>query len=116
MSRLYHYTCRDHGKPGIDRDGVLLPNWHWRLDTWLVWCTDLDVPLAEPLGLTSDTLNCDRTQVRYEVADPADCMPWHMFARKLRRDIREDMECPPGIPRHWWVSREPVPVLIKVAA
>lgn len=111
---LYHYTCADHGAPGIERDGAIRPSWHWRLDTWLAWMTDLPEPDALALGLTSVTLDCDRTRVRYEVKPTPDCLPWHVFAKKLRRDIREDMECALGLPRHWWVSRVAVPVLARV--
>jgi len=72
--------------------------------------------LAEPdalaLGLTSETLSCDRTQARFTVAVNGSCVPWSAFARGLSREVRDDMECPPGLPRHWWVSREPVPVLV----
>ena len=114
--RLYHYTCADHGKPGIDRDGLIWPSFHWRLGERLAWFTDLAEPDALALGLTSVTLPCDRTRVRYEVAAPESCVPWWQFARDLPREVREDMECAPGLPRHWWVSREPVPVLARRAA
>lgn len=109
--KLYHYTCEDHGALGINRVGSVHPNWHWLLGEPLAWFTDLAEPDALALGLTSETLDCDRTRVRFEVVCAESCVPWHRFARDLARDVRDDMECPPGLPRHWWVSREPVPVL-----
>jgi hypothetical protein len=113
--RLYHYTCADHGRPGIDRDGVLRPNSHPWLATPLVWLTDLDQPWREALGLTSNLLSCDRAAVRY-TADPSGCVRWTVWARRLPRDLREVFESAPGVlPGHWWVSERPLPVRVLTA-
>lgn len=111
MTRLFHYTC-DHGHGGIRRLGLVRPNWHPLLGEQLAWFTDLSEPDALALGLTSETLDCDRTSFRFEVAAVADCEPWCRYARRLPRVVRDEMECPPGLPRHWWVSRKPIPVLL----
>jgi hypothetical protein len=123
----YHYTC-DHRAPEIDRDGFLRP-WpdagarrrhaaalaHWPLPDPLVWLTDLDTPLRDALGLTADTLHCDRTAHRFTVADPAACQPWHRYARRLDPAARHEVEtAAPGLlPMHWWVSIGPVSVLVR---
>jgi hypothetical protein len=101
--KLYHYTCEDHGRPGIERDGYLRPNIHPLLGEALVWATDLDEPFREALGLTSHSLSCDRTACRYEV-QPWSFVPWHRYARRLYVEQREALEIPGTMPRHWWVS------------
>jgi hypothetical protein len=114
--RLFHYTCAD-GARGIDRDGVLAPHAHPWIGVPLVWLTDLDTPWRDALGLTSHDLTCDRTAVRYEVADGSSCIRWATWARAnldpaTRRTIEYDA---PGLrPGHWWVCPGPVPVLSRV--
>lgn len=118
--RLWHYTCEDHGRPGIEPAGLLRPSAHPWLPQPLVWVTDLDVPHREALGLTSYSLNCDRTAVRYEVhPDVHDlCVPWTRYARhrRLPRGVRERFEEADGaMPAHWWVSEHPLLVLLPAA-
>ena len=108
-TRMYHYTCVDHGKPGIDKDGVVKPH----PTIGLAWFTDLDVPHVSSLGLTDHLLDCDRTKVRYEV-DPEDVTPWMDVRRTaaLPSVLRVGLEsCPGAMPRHWFVSTSPVAVL-----
>jgi hypothetical protein len=117
--RLYHYTCEDHGRPGIEPGGMLLPNRHPWLPHPLVWTTDLDVPHREALGLISFSLSCDRTAVRYEVHPNlvGYCIPWSEYARKLPHEVREQFESAPGtMPRHWWVAEQPLLALLGKAA
>lgn len=113
--RLYHFTCRDHGEPGIRRDGFLRPNPHPLLPNLgpVVWLTDLEVPDRFALGLTRTFIRCDRTEIRYSLyTDALEGLSWWPFVRQ---------GCPPaavadlernGRPLHWWVCREPA----KVAA
>jgi hypothetical protein len=62
-SVLWHYTCADHGAPGIDRTGELRPNRHPLLPELgpVVWLTDLTDPTiyrssafgnVDPLGMS----------------------------------------------------------------
>lgn len=115
MKRLFHYTCADHGQPGIEPSGLLRPSQHPWLPHPLVWVTDLDVVHREALGLTSVTLSCDRSAIRYEVHPTVTelCIPWSAYARRLPRGVRERFEEEPGsLPRHWWVAEQPLLVLL----
>lgn len=113
--RLYHYTCLDHGDPGIQRDGFLRPNRHAFFDARLIWLTTLEQPQREPLGLTSDRLSCDRTAVRYEV-DTVHAVRWNRWARRhnVDRRLRADLERF-GMPEAWWVAESVLPVVDRVA-
>lgn len=113
---LYHFTCSDHGMPGIERDGYLRPNPHPLLPELgpLVWLTDLsgfDDPVVT--GLTSGTfVTCDRTEIRYPVFKAEiDDLHWWPFIRSRCRDrvVLADLERY-GWPTYWWVARCRVPV------
>ena len=120
MSDFYHYTCA-HSAPLILRSGVVKPlgqlgnlagqmpaDRQWMLD--IAWFTDLPDPLREALGLTSETLQCDRTEWRVTVSDPSGLVHWPRFARgRVPREQRDDLERY-GRPAHRWVSEAPVPV------
>lgn len=120
--RLFHYTCL-HAAPLIDADGYLRP-WPdaearrhpglagWPLPVGLVWLTDLDTPLRDALGLTTETIGCDRTRFRFTVIDLTHCQPWTAYARDLPRHARLRLEtvAPGLLPAHWWVSLSVVPV------
>ena len=63
---LYHFTCDDHGYPGIVRTGTVLPRQHPFMPGLgpLLWLTDLaEPPTPESVGLTSQNLKCDRLAV-----------------------------------------------------
>jgi hypothetical protein len=120
---LWHYTC-SHGHHGLGYEtATLLPAASLALahqreqlpeSGHLVWLTDLDRPLREPLGLTSYLLRCDRTAYRYRVTDPTSCEPWHVVARKMPKHVRMELEQALGaMPAHWWVSFLPVPVVFN---
>lgn len=108
---LYHYTCDDHGAPGIVRTGRLLPMWHPLLRRKLVWLTDLDTPDRYALGLDVARLRCDRTRYRVTIgrANPNLTEPWCRFARQnaiptvLRGLLEENT-----LSRHWWVATVPL--------
>lgn len=120
MTQLWHYTC-DHGRAGIGLEGLLVPAaqlaevtvpWTGRF----VWLTDMPSPMRGPLGLTSWVARCDRTTHRYRVTDASTALRWSDMLRGLPRREREIAraleEVPEARPMHWWVSREPVPVVL----
>lgn len=103
---LYHYTCTDHGHPGIYGSGEVRPG----MDG-VVWLTDLEVPVRDAIGLTRVSTKCDRGAVRYRV-DTADrrVVSWMEFRRGVTRDIIDDLETFPGaMSRHWFVALEAMP-------
>jgi hypothetical protein len=111
---LYHYTCKEHGAPGITKDQKLLPHRQFLLGRHLVWLTDMDTPHAWALGLTNYLLCCDRTQVRVTVklatdSDAAGIYPWWFYRRTIPPVLREALE-QTGMPTHWWVTDQSVPV------
>lgn len=112
---LYHYTCREHGEPGIAKDQRLLPRKQFLLGRHLVWLTDMDTPHAWALGLTNYLLCCDRTQVRVTVhpldtKDMCGIHPWWYYRKTIPPVLREALE-QTGMPMHWWVTELPVPVV-----
>lgn len=119
---LYHYTCREHGAPGIQRSGTLRPRPHPLLNRYLVWLTDLETPDRWALGLTSITLCCDRTQARVTVHPHGDAagrdavfvVPWWFYARQVPAVLREIME-DTGLPMHWWVCERAIPATGMIA-
>lgn len=124
---LYHFTCH-HGRNAIGKAGVLRPGAsvaHQALLPWtsrLVWLTDLDVPLRDALGLTANSLTCDRGAHRYRVTDPRFVAKWMDMRRILRNNpvtasMVAGLESAPGAaPRHWWISMKPVPVVLDPLA
>lgn len=83
MSTLYHYTC-EHGAKALGRRGMLRPNEHPLLNgARLVWLTDMMDPDRLALGLTSDSLSCDRLAFRY-IVQADDAMSWEEWARVHR--------------------------------
>lgn len=107
---LWHFTCRHLGAL-IGVRGVLTPHPHPMLGVAVVWLTDLDVPDVDALGLTSTTLGCDRTAVRYRVTG-GETLSWSEWAESAHVDRRVRSELTFGRrPRHWFVSTAPVSVL-----
>ena len=107
---LWHYTCR-HAATMIGRRGMLTPNPQPYLDgARLVWLTDLAVPDVAALGLTSDTLSCDRTEVRYRVL-AGEVVSWSAWAAEAKVDPLTLSAFTFGRrPAHWYVSPGPVAV------
>lgn len=108
---LFHFTCEDHGRPGIDRSGLLKPNPHPLLPKLgpVVWLTDLDaVTRPEHLGLPSRFLDCDRTAVRYLV-NTEEAVWWPFVRSQAQPLVRSDLERY-GRWTHWWISRVPLEV------
>lgn len=125
---LWHYTC-DHGRWALGVAGVLRPIRQHSPESAsllpapmadVVWLTDLDVPHAAALGLTSRVLACDRTRHRYaagrldhpQVARYVDVRR-ALFTAGQRRDLEQ---APGAMPSHWWVSTVPVAVTLAEPA
>lgn len=119
VPELYHYTC-EHSFAALGIGTVTLypggsPEAAERnkdKGIWasrLVWATDLAIPDRAALGLTSYILDCDRMSYRYRIVSPEVMVPWHVLARLLTREMREEIESQPGSrPMHWWVTGAPI--------
>lgn len=110
--RIWHYTC-DDGAEGIRRDGIVKPNPHPLLGGLPIsWWTDLDPSHRYEIGLTSDTLTCDRMAHRFEAKDWTLLDYWPTYARtaKVPRAVRDELE-DGRLPAHWWISLAPVEVI-----
>lgn len=103
---LYHYTCA-HRAQKIRETGRIDPN---PAGYGFAWFTDLEHPTATALGLTRETLDCDRTETRFEI--PADkAVRWGKVRNHVPRHWRDALELAPGAePRHWYVATEPIPI------
>jgi hypothetical protein len=116
---LFHFTC-DHFWLDILAVGALVGHRHPLFPTLgpVVWFTTEREPDRYRVGLTSDTLTCDRMAHRFRVTEDRDCLPWI--------DVRELMLAAwqPGFdrktlhafefgraPHTWWLSPSPVPVV-----
>jgi hypothetical protein len=108
---LYHYTCAEHGAPGIEADGYLRARTHPLMPQLgdVVWLTDLDLssaPYPDKLGLTHDRIDCDRSAIRYIVI-PADVprLTWWPFIRHVvSGSVVRDLERS-AWPQRWWLGR-----------
>jgi hypothetical protein len=118
MRTLYHYTCQ-HVHEIIGESGLLLPARELvdgdKLDDYwpaaFVWLTDLGAPLRLALGLTMRLTTCDRIAYRYRVTDSSGVQPWLYVRRHVPEP--EQLELAAGAkPRHWYVARAPVPVVL----
>ena len=101
---LYHYTCLDHGHPGIYGSGFVRPG-----RDGLVWLTDLDAPVRDAIGLTRVSLNCDRGAARYRVENDGSVVSWIEFRKQVAPEIRDELEMFFGaMPMHWFVAWHPL--------
>jgi hypothetical protein len=102
---FYHYTC-SHSLAKMTPDVYGVRTLEPMSPGGLLWVTDLEVPIREALGLTSQIINCDRTEYRLELLDPSTVRRWV----DVRRSFRElwDLEMAPGaMPMHWFISTSP---------
>lgn len=102
---FYHYTCR-HSLAKMTPDVYGVITLEPLSPGGLLWVTDLAVPERRGLGLTSQILNCDRTEYRLELLDGSSVRRWV----DVRRSFRGlwDLELAPGaLPMHWFVSTSP---------
>lgn len=125
MPELWHWTCV-HSAEEIGQAGWLLPislrapelvaDFHplavWMAD--LVWLTDDPGATRGDLGLTSETLGCDRMAHRYRVTEAGAAARWLEVLRAgtlaVPRIARTQLHAWPAQPGSWWISREPVAV------
>lgn len=110
---FYHFTCLDHGVTGIERDGLIRPGVDLGVDlpqSMFAWFTDLDACPREVLGLTNRVAKCDRMARRY-VVESDRIFPWMLIRKALPWHFVEALESIEGaMPRHWFVSADPVAV------
>lgn len=103
---LWHYTC-EHGHAKIQAQAaiILRPS---PVTGWL-WLTDLDGAPRKALGLTMNTIKCDRMAHRYLVTN-AEALPWMAVRQFVDPQYRDALEGADGVmPRHWFVSFKPTP-------
>ena len=101
---FYHYSCR-HGAVGIRGTGWVRPNSHPLLCHELVWLTDMAQPAMNALGLTSHTIDCDRTAYRVTVQTD-NAVWWPIWARRLDLETRRKFDTAYGaMPARWWVHQ-----------
>ena len=100
---LYHYTCR-HSAYSISHDRFILrPGL-----TGLLWLTDLDVPGRRGLGLTSNFIECDRTEFRFAVADPVEIERWIDVRKVAPLLLVQALEADPQVMlTHWFLTAIP---------
>lgn len=108
--KLFHFTCADHGEPGIRRERTVRPNWHPFFSAQIAWFTDDPAPDPDAVGLTSNMQHCDRMAYRVTVPDHADIVPWRLSTLRATIPLGavRDLERY-GDPDHWFVSVYPVP-------
>lgn len=107
---VYHFTCADHGEPGIRRTRTVIPRFHPFIGAALAWFTDDPAPTEEHVGLTSSIQPCDRMAYRVTVPDHPDIVPWRLssFRAVMPMHTLRDLERF-GDPDRWFVSAYPVP-------
>lgn len=107
--RLYHYTCGDHGRAGIEATKVVRPFPQPLLRANLAWFTDMETPCRWSLGLTKATLCCDRTEFRVSVnTKDTEILPWWHWCHNVVPGVIREMYELDGLHLHWWVSEKPV--------
>lgn len=110
---IWHWTCH-HQAPMIRTDGLVKPHPQPLLrGVELSWWTDLGAEHRFELGLTSNTLRCDRMETRFQAARPETLTHWPVAARALHvpRAVRDELEAG-RLPAHWWIALEPVEVIL----
>ena len=108
---LWHFTCLDHGWPGINESGVIRPNRHPLIPMMpaVIWLTDLMAPRPEDCGLTSQFIQCNRTEVRLRVG--AHVQTWEKAKRRwgIPPSVVADLERF-GRSDRWFVAYRPTAV------
>lgn len=111
--KLYHHTCRDHGAPGIEARGLIIPQPGNFFPFPVTWVTDLEIPDARALGLTKNFIGCDRTAVTFEVEPPAsddvEIVRYVDIRRKIDPYWVALLEQAEGaMPMHWYLTNSPL--------
>jgi hypothetical protein len=105
---LYHFTCDDHGAPGIEANGgVIVPRYQDYLGLSLVWMTNDRHASRDDLGLSARVLlTCDRMANRFAIEAPVDAVPWLSIRSRMPRASVVALEGVRGTrPSAWFVSR-----------
>ena len=111
---LHHHTCT-HGAAGIEADGFLRPHPHPLLPELgaVVWLIDPAGTAGRyrGAGLSSHTLECDRTEVCYPIfaADVERLLWWPFVQARCDPAVVADLNRA-GLSTFWWLSQGPVPV------
>lgn len=107
---LYHFTCSDHGYPGIMGD-TIRPTLHPLMPHLgpLLWLTDLaNPPTADSIGFGSGLLDCDRLAHRFLVSlRPGVAKAWTTLRSRVDDDVVKILDSY-GQPEHWFVVRRPL--------
>ncbi len=109
---LYHFTC-EHAFVWID--GLLIPQQQLLLDSVdLVWLTDLQDPDPLEVGLTSNILDCDRTEVRLRVIDDTAVRRWvgSVEHSNMSPELQAVFHHSGAQQQNWYISSEPVKVVL----
>jgi hypothetical protein len=116
---LWHFTC-EHAYARIGDTGLLRPAVQLRptrlgawWPAWYVWLSDLGYPDRVALGLAAvKAHSCDRTAYRYRVTDETLVKAWVAARKAHPTRLRLALEGPGSRPAHWFVSTDPVPVVL----
>lgn len=111
---LWHFCCR-HSAKAIGRYGLVRPmvGHPFLGGARLVWFTTDRRPKREAVGLTMETIRCDRMECCYEVTDAHGCEPFNDWIRDrdhLHESANYWLMGPDQRPETWWVSESAVPV------
>lgn len=116
---LVHFTC-GHFYTSILAVGALIPHRHPLFPTLrpVVWLTSELHPERHRVGLTSDTLACDRMDHRFLADETSTCLPWPQVRDAMVLTLAPGFD-PETLwafeygraPDTWWVSAHPVPVV-----
>ena len=121
---FYHYTC-DHGREDIGDQGELLSlallrpkallsaGEDWVLRRQLIWVTDLAEPDIEGLGLTSETLTCERWRHRYRITNERPIQRFSDMQHRFSAYVQASLLAGNARPEHWFVSWVPLPVVYE---
>ncbi len=116
---FYHYTC-DHGREDIGDQGELLSlallrpkallsaGDDWVLRRQLIWATDLAEPDIEGLGLTNETLSCERWRHRYRITNERPIQRFSDIQYRFSAYVQASLLAGNARPEHWFVSWVPL--------
>jgi len=105
--KLWHRTC-GHRIEQILADGELRPQKHVMLGYKMIWLTPMPWADRDALGLSSNTLACDRMEYLLEVVDPHQVAPWSAVKQTMDRVAVRYLEATRGArPDYWWVTGVP---------
>jgi hypothetical protein len=102
--RLYHRTCAHQIEQILD-DGLLRPQPQPLLGLRATWLTHVSWAGRQSLGLSSDTLRCDRMADLLELVEPEQVVPWSALRAGMDpRGVRMLERVPGTRPEYWWLT------------